>query len=453
MTRRRLRIALSLVGTLAVTACKLTPKEYATIDRWLLCDDCRNGERDSVKAIGGKAVHTLDQALIRPSPGRIKNVETQARQTYRALPAPSVSEAAYVAEQRANYIALYQRRAAVSLGDIGGSRALNALRRAQRDAVARGYRADVVRVIDTVLGSATWGRFSGQIRPNVAAWGRSVHVVRDPNTPVWDGNEMVALYGAAPTDSIAISRWPQVTDSFAFSALAEAGQYALLVTGLGAPADTQVASFTISAAPHPSHPPATAPTVTAATFPQIVQVALGFRPNDTTSYYRFQAGSDLAVSALASSAPDVPVLRWYRCPPVDPLGVDSLAAGGAPGSLIGHVLDENGNSIAGAQVTIVGSAIASLTNVDGRFAFSPFPMPFVSPTGLIRLRAIRIGYTAFDGVVQSGDSVVISLGGPSRLRHAGSSVFIPAGACRFLRVAIPSTDPHGRLVRLRLTSP
>lgn len=448
-----LRLAFALAGTLAVGACKLTPEEYAKIDRWLLCDDCRNGERDSVKAIGGKAVHTLDQALIRPSPGRIRNIETQARQTYRALSAPSVSEAAYVAAQRDNYLALYQRRAAVSLGDIGGSRALNALRRAQRDAQSRGYRADVIRVINTVLGSASWGRFAGQVRPNPAAWGQSVHVVRDSNTPAWDGNELVALYQALPSDSIALSRWPQVTDSFSFVALAESGPYALLVTGLGAPSDTQVATFTISAAPHPTHKPADAPTVTAALFPQTVQIAMGFRPGDTTDYYRFQPGADFAITALASSAPDVPTLRWFGCPPVDPLSVDSLAAGGTPGSLIGRVVDENSDPIAGAQVRIVGSALAVITNASGRFAFTPFPLAFVTPTELIRLRATRIGYGAFDELVHSGDSVVISLGGPSQLRYSGSSVFIPGGACRFLQVAIPSTDPHGRLVRLRLTSP
>lgn len=447
-----LLLALPLATSLVVSACKkLTPDQYAKIDRWLLCDECNNGERDTVRAIGGKAVHTLDQALIGPSPGRVKNIEAQARQTHGALP----DTAAYVADLRANYVALYQRRAAISLGDIGGSRATNALRRAQRDAVARGYRADVVQVVNSVLGSAAWGRFTGQIRPSVAAWGRSVHVVRDPNASLWDGNEAVALYQAAPSDSIAISRWPLVTDSFAFIALAEPGRYALLVTGLGPPADTQVASFTISAAPHQTHTPTTAPTVTAAVFPQTLQIAMGFRPNDTTDYFRFQTGPPRAVTALASAAPDSPALRWYMCPPDSLLNVDSLAAAGHPDTLIGHVIDENGNPIAGAQVSIPSSAIAAITNVAGRFGLSPFPTaPFVTDAGLVRVRAVRIGYVTFDQIIQSGgDSVVISLGGASRLRHSGSSVRIPAGACRFLQVAIPSTDPHGRVVQLRLTSP
>jgi len=145
---------LGFVGLVSLNACHLSKEEYTKIDAWLLCDDCANGERAAVKAIGGKAVHTLDRALIGPSPGRRANMEAQFRQAYRTLPgAPTVPESAYVAELRDNYVALYQRRAAISLADIGDSRALAALRRAQVQVVTRGYRSDVVRVINALLGA------------------------------------------------------------------------------------------------------------------------------------------------------------------------------------------------------------------------------------------------------------------------------------------------------------
>lgn len=438
---------LFLVLAILSTGCKLSDQEYATINAWLLCDDCRNGERAAVKAIGGKAVHTLDVFLKGPSRGRIANMEAKFRQTYHTLPSPSVSESDYVAELRRNYVALYQRRAAISLGDIGGTGAVGALRRAQRDAVARAYRPDVVRVINAVLGMRDFPPFSGTIRPSVVRWPNSVHVIRSPSGSAWNRDEAVALYHGAPSDTLIVSRWPAVSDSFSFFAVAAPGQYALLVTGLGPPADTQVASFTIEAAPHSTHSPANAPTVTAATLPQTLQIAMGFRRGDTTDYFRFQPGTALAVTAAVSAAEDAPSLLWYTCPPT------ALAVLGSPDTLIGHVVDPGGAPIGGAVVRIQGTVVASLTSGTGRFSLPVTPPPPITG-GKWVLQVQRIGFPPITRRVQPGaDSVVLSLvpsGGG--LSHYAMSVRVPAGSCRMLELAVSGVD-RARVALLRFLSP
>jgi hypothetical protein len=248
-THRVPTLMLALMATL-VTGCKLSPQEYATIDAWLRCDECQRGERAAVKAIGGKAVHTLDRALIGPSASRIANMEAQWRQTYSMLGPSAVSESAYVAHFRGNYVAGYQTRAAISLGDIGGSRAKRALRRALGAAGPRGYRSDVVRVITAVLATTDLPRFEGTVRgplaSSAARFGDTVRVSQGSGL-AWNGNVSIVLQGAPfPSDSDLVVTRDTLTHSLAFLAVGETGPYPLLVTNLGGRRVTQVATLTIT---------------------------------------------------------------------------------------------------------------------------------------------------------------------------------------------------------------
>lgn len=84
------------------------------------------------------------------------------------------------------------------------------------------------------------------------------------------------------------------------------------------------------------------------------------------------------------------------------LAASSLAAQGNTGKIEGTVTDQQGAPIASAQVTIVGTAFATLTNDKGYYFFNNVP------AGSYTLRALFIGYTAAEvpGVRVRGDQTL-----------------------------------------------
>lgn len=428
-------------------ACRLSPREYAIIDAWLLCDDCLNGERAAVRGIGGKAVHTLDQALVGPSPGRVASKEAQFRQMYATLASPSVTESAFVAALRSNYVARYQSRAATSLGDIGGSRALRSLRRARESAAVRGYRPDVLAIIQAVLALGESDAFAGTVTPGTPRFGDTVRVAEGGGL-AWDGDESVVLHGSPFADSLIVSRWPP--DSLAFVAVGFLGDYALSVTRLGPQAVTQVSPLRIVSPSYTSHTPTTAPLVTADSFPQTRYMLLPSQVSDSTDYFRFEPATSLTVTAsLTSSGRESPDLRWFRCAPLSLVPV-----AGPVTALKGYVVDERGSPVGDALVRIAGTGFGSTTSGGGRFSFAAVP---ASPS-VVEVRATKIGYMLSGTRVQLGaDSVQIPLlfGGTTEATarsRSASTVTIPVGACRLLQVVVP-TWGGARVLRLRLTSP
>jgi hypothetical protein len=438
-------VALAIFALWA-NACRLSPREYAIIDAWLLCDDCQSGERAAVKAIGGKAVHTLNQALVGPSPGRVANKEAQFRQMHGTLDSPTVSESAYVTELRSNYVARYQSRAAISLGDIGGSRALRALRRARDAAATRGYRADVVGVIQAVLTLSESDAFTGRVTPKTPRFGDTVRVARGGGL-AWDGDEAVVLHGSPFADSLVVFRW--LFDSLAFVAVGSLGDYALSVTRLGPQAVTQVSPLQIVPPSYTSHTPTTAPLVTADSFPQTRYMLLPSRVSDSTDYFRFEPAASLtATASLTSAGRESPGLQWFRCAPF------SLVPVAGPVTVVrGYVVDGAGTPVDNANVSITGTSSAALTAGGGRFSIGGVP---ASP-GVVEVRAFKTGYMVSTTRVQLGaESVQIPLlsagtTDATARSWSASTVTIPAGACRLLQVMVPSGG-GARIIRLRLRS-
>jgi hypothetical protein len=119
------------------------------ITRWLLCEECTEGELDSVLVSGDSAIDPLASALQGPPKEGIENMRRQIEAMYDRTPDMSLAKDPYVNYYLANYTALYQRRAAVALDSINTPRADSVL----TDALHRGgYRADVMRVIGRSIG-------------------------------------------------------------------------------------------------------------------------------------------------------------------------------------------------------------------------------------------------------------------------------------------------------------
>ncbi|MCZ6756614.1 MAG: hypothetical protein O7E49_15005 [Gemmatimonadetes bacterium] len=176
----------TLLWIASLVACGgLTVEEHGQVDRWLLCDECVDGELDAVVAFQGRAVGRLTLALIEgPTQGRIDMMTLKYRDSYRRIaarmgPNPrGVSEAQYINRHLANYQAVYQSRSAIALGRIGTPQAIATLRAAL---LQPGYRADVLDTIRESLGS---------------------------QLAITGGNGQTALVATTLTDSIEI----QVTD-------------------------------------------------------------------------------------------------------------------------------------------------------------------------------------------------------------------------------------------------
>jgi hypothetical protein len=431
---------------LAVVGCRLSPKEYSTIDGWLLCDDCVAGERDSVKAIGDKAVHTLDQALIGPSPGRLANKQAQFEQAYTDLATPSIPRADYIARLRANYIAKYQKRAALSLADIGTGRALDALRRARASAVPRGYRVDVISVIDAALALKENGRFGGTVSRTTTHFGDTVRVKQTGGLP-WNGDESVSLRGSPFADSLVIRRW--LPDSMDFVTAGAVGEYALAVTRVGQQEMTQVLPLRIIPPAYKSSPPDSAARVSDS-FPSLHFLMLPDRRGDTTGFFRLEPASALTVTASVwATGSLVPSLRWFECPPA------SLPAVSSPATISGYVVDSREQPLSGATVSVVGTATTVVTGSNGRFVLAGLTVP---PSRLADLQVTRSDFRPSIFRVQFGlDTVGLGLlensaTDATAIRRQSARLTIPGGVCRFLMVGLSAAGGE-QVLRLRLTFP
>lgn len=155
---------LPLLLVVAAGCQRLTSTEQATVRRWLLCEECVAGERDSVVALGDRAVPTLGKALEGPPADGLENIRNQVASEYARISSHVVSRQAYVRHYVDNYVATYQSRAAVALAGIGTPRARAVLHDALlRDSV---YRSDVRRTLGgAVAASLTVVAGDSQVAP------------------------------------------------------------------------------------------------------------------------------------------------------------------------------------------------------------------------------------------------------------------------------------------------
>lgn len=115
------------------------PDVRAVIDPWLLCQECTDGELDSLTALGKLVPETVESLstdlLAGPAPTRLANIKQQLEESFSEDTAyensnggtPRMSSADYVQLYAGNYVAVYRARAAVGLAGIGGGRAGAAL--------------------------------------------------------------------------------------------------------------------------------------------------------------------------------------------------------------------------------------------------------------------------------------------------------------------------------------
>lgn len=335
MSRIRWR---SILATILIAGCyRVCPKmEEHRIDRWLTCDECIDGERAAVLAMGQEAVPALKAALVGPSDARREVMKAKFADSYSVSPIAGLSQSAYVDSLHSNYVATYQKRAATALGDIGGSEAVAALQQAVQDSASRSYRTDVVQVVTFVNARLSFPHFGGTIRPGRVSFGDTITVVAAQGRP-FSGISSASIVDAAfPPAQIPQRR---SGDTLRFSAVAGMGSHVVAVAH-GTGARSEVAGVTIGSLLDPndraiivcadadsacavSRAPFIGPS-----FPFTTFLALWNTPPraDNVDYLRLEAGgTSLTVTATLEWKGNANLdMFWKRCSPftaiVNPTG-------------------------------------------------------------------------------------------------------------------------------------
>jgi len=139
--RRAVGVALVLVlATIALlmrSCVGLNEEQRAQIQAWLECDDCLSGELDSVVGMGSRAIPALAAYLSDgPSRERLQALQRYLETVHRQLSLLSTDSGGspylptrreFISEYLARYREMYQVRAAIAVGEIGGKKAKGTL--------------------------------------------------------------------------------------------------------------------------------------------------------------------------------------------------------------------------------------------------------------------------------------------------------------------------------------
>jgi hypothetical protein len=140
-----------LTLVLALAACGGPTPVDRKVQRYLLCEECTEGELDSVLALGNRGEMGLDRALDGPPEDRIENMRLQAESMFDRIPSPAMTRQQYEDHYVENYKALYVSRAALGLRRFNTPTAHAALIDAVRH--DNRYREDVRRVLGASAGA------------------------------------------------------------------------------------------------------------------------------------------------------------------------------------------------------------------------------------------------------------------------------------------------------------
>lgn len=181
-----------------------TEAEQAAVRRWLLCEECVEGELDALQDSSREAgiVRALALALAGPPRSRRENVRRQVEETYQQLAARAaergeilpLTREQYVAHYVGNYEASYQSRAVLGLARIDSPEARRILAEAA-ERVRTGqafYRGDVLADLARATGMAVVG--GSTVWTTIAAG--SVHtcgIRTDGRAYCWGRNEVGQL--------------------------------------------------------------------------------------------------------------------------------------------------------------------------------------------------------------------------------------------------------------------
>jgi hypothetical protein len=331
-----------ILSIVLATACRLTDEQYRSLDRWLTCDECVDGEREAVRDIGNHAISRLNAALIGPSAQKSAVMDAKFHESFPLARVPGITEQQYVQTLHANYVAMYQKRAAVSLGDIGGSGARQALDDAIAQATSRHYRPDVLRTIKDVRSRFASTRFQGTVKPGRVSFGGVVTLIA-PSSAHFTGDERAFITDSVfPSGQVPFLR---LADTIALSALGNLGPHTIEITNVGSTTNSEVASVIVTSlldsndtamvacadsdmpcvvahAPQIGHP-----------FPETMFLALWRTPPraDSSDYFRIQPAVALPVTARINwSGPANLDLLWRRCSPFNAVGNTSGATAANP---------------------------------------------------------------------------------------------------------------------------
>lgn len=244
--RRALGSVASLLACLALVGC-LSPDESRQVDAWLTCEDCLEGERDSLRAIGWRAIPYLGRALRGLPDAERENLRLQFGASYDRLSAAvraGLSRPTYQDRFLAAADAGYRRQAAEGLAEVGSGGSVR--RAASRWYLSRSLEwsgaADTLpdvarRAVHDARARLDYPPFGGALRDSTVAAFDTVVVLRGAGPP-WDGDEDVMIPGARFADGISAPFSDGLVvrrsgDSLMMIAAAEPGRYALVVGNLG----------------------------------------------------------------------------------------------------------------------------------------------------------------------------------------------------------------------------
>ncbi len=332
--RHRGRIAFFVICLALSGGCHLSDQDFGVVEAWLTCDECLEGEREAVAAQGSRLVMLLSTALVDgPSAARRQLLRQKFIAAFPPLGVAGISADTYADSLVANYVAGFQERAAVSLSDIGGSRAMQALDRVL--ASPGNYRRDVVATVDALRSAMGATPFSGTLRPKVVRFGDTVFLYPPLGQP-FTGDEFVTLTGAGfDSTEILLDLRP---DQLAFAAVGEEGFHHLRVTSVGNTTRTESATLSIISVADRNDRRMLACTTFACRATNAEPVARASMPYqtflalhrkvpspDTLDYFRFEPSVDLPVTARLQwpAGSDSLDLTWRRC--------------GVPNALVGNL--------------------------------------------------------------------------------------------------------------------
>ena len=252
MTRALVMRCVRGLGLLSLSvACRgdtvptLAPAEHRRILEWLRCEECWNSERIAVRQLGARAIPTLTKYLRDgPSDSVRQIMRVQFLAGYTTRTPGSVSRQQYAQMLEDNFTANYQIRSAMSLADIGGSDAFQALDEAARDSAARSYRGDVMAALRRARDRIAANAFPGRVVTPLVGFGDTV-IIEGPAASVFSGDERAAVDGSLydATDAYLFNQGNRL----GFLALGRGGgSQTVTVTGIGASNTTQVLPLTIT---------------------------------------------------------------------------------------------------------------------------------------------------------------------------------------------------------------
>ena len=337
-----------MTAALLLNACGLSEREWRTLDAWLTCDECINGERAAVKAIGHRAVPALSDALVGPPLSRQALVRAQFVNSYPGIVVVGLAPDVYADRLLTNYVATYQKRAAISLGDLGGNDAKAALNEALARASSRSYREDVVRQIRYVVATLTGVPFSGTLTPQRVSFGDTVTLTGSAARP-FDGDELADIDGAPfPAADVVLSRGP---NRLTIAALGDPGAHGVVISNAGTGTSTQIGTLIIGSVLDANDRAMlscgtlrcsvdSAPRISPASLPYRTFLSLWLTPprTDTLDVVRVHpdvsgSGAVIPLTVTATlnwgGAPNLD-LRWRRCSNLASVGNDSGATGANP---------------------------------------------------------------------------------------------------------------------------